>query len=199
MIDKILEIISEIKPKSLFSKITSDASNIILTTSKEIPNLKVDKILVEVNGIIRLSTKEINNERFKFIKETKIESIVSDIYEILKCRLLALKMQINYYDVWGNEKDGWDINDVIENTKWTEELLISEFDDVLLSDKEIKELISEIFGYTSLKFEIEWNDYTFNLKNGDYFSFGYDFNELNGKPLGTLFITDDMENIQLLS
>lgn len=193
MIEKILAIITEIKPKSLFSKISSDNSNIILTTSKEIPNLKIDKLLIEYNDKIRVSVKELNADRFKFIKESEIENLEKDIYSALKCRLLALKMQINYYDVWGNENDGWDINDVSGSTKWTEELLISEFDDVLLSDKEIKELV-EIHNI-----EIEWSDYSFNLKNGDYFSFGYYLNHSNGKPIGEIFITNDQENINLLS
>lgn len=195
MIEKILTIITDIKPKSLFSKISSDKTKIVLTTSKEIPNLKIDQILIEINGSVKLFTKEIN-ESFKFTKKSSLENLINDIYEILKCRLLPLIIKINYYDVWGNEKDGWDVNDIVGSSQWTEELLISEFDDILLSDKEIKELITKDF---NLDINIEWSDYTILLKNGDYFSFGYYFNDRNGKPIGEIFISDDQKNIELLS
>lgn len=196
MIEEILNIITEIKPKSLFSKISSGKSNIILTTSKEIPNLKIDQILIEINGSIKLYTKEINSS-FNFIKNSSLENLINDIYKILKCRLLSLKLKINYYDVWGNETDGWDVNDIAGSSQWMEELLISEFDDVLLSDKEIKELIKKDFNLDDVK--IEWSDHTILLKNKDYFSFGYYFNNKNGKPIGEMFISDDQNNIELLS
>jgi hypothetical protein len=199
MISKILEIVSEIKPKSIFQEIYSNYNSVILTTSKDLPNLKIDKILIEISqeNYIKIYSKQLLDERFTFQKISSFDSIEKDVLSIMKCKRVPVNLQINYYDVWGNENDGWDVNDISSYHKFTEELLISEFDDVLLSDKEI---IQNLLNTDDDSIKIEWSDYTIPLNKGDYFAFGYYFNDKKtGRPIGEIFIINDEENIQNLS
>ena len=79
---------------------------------------------------------------------------------------------VDYYDVWGNEEDGWEVNDVIRTD------IVIELDDKNTGEDVIDELIYAEYLYSAAKdkIRVDWFEPEFiELFNND-----------NDYPLGRL-------------
>lgn len=195
MLKQVLELLEKINPPHLFSKIEANKDEIILTINKDYWDLRDHKI-------IRLQFHsehvDIFRDEFLFGMATSSEEAIQLIYRALNCKLVELEFDEVLYDVWGNEEDGFQVND---QSKWgiTEEVCIHiPSMSILCNEKDI----GKIFKLKNQDLDTEWSDYSIPLdeETNLYFDFGYYFSQSsNGKPIGEIRIAYDKKNVDLLN
>lgn len=199
MIDQCLEELENIIPKSLFSKIEVDRRTIYLQLNSEFEHELGKKeffIYDDPEEGLSLSKKDSMKQagwqvESKYIKS---ESLLDSIYKFLDCKLIELSFQLKTYDVWGNEEDGYEVNDIVSNSIFKKEVLIYvPTITLILSKKDIIQML-----YLNSDVELEWSDFGFTNSNGEFYSWGYFINDENGKPLGEVCLEYSNENIKLL-
>lgn len=193
MLNQILELLEKINPPHLFSKIEASKDEISLTINKDYWDLRDHKIIRMHFHPNSISVHK--DDQFKGIA-TSPEDCLKLIYRSLNCKLVELEFDEVLYDVWGNEEDGFQVND---QSKWgiTEEVCIHIPSMSILCNKKD---IGKIFKIEDRTLDIEWSDYGIPLNDTKYFEFGYYFSQSsNGKPIGEIRIAYDKKNIDLLN
>src|SRR5574338_197515 len=83
---------------------------------------------------------------------SSINEIPNIIYQILEIQSKNIYFELSSYDVYGNDEDGYEVNDVYNKQIFSEEVFIFR-NEIILSDKEVIDLIA--WGKDIV---VEWND-----------------------------------------
>lgn len=195
---EILQQLENIVPKYLFSKIEVK-QNIYISLNKEFEyelGKKEFFIVDDVEEGLILLTKDPSKNRGHQVnhKYIKSENILNSIYQFLDCKLVELYFELKMYDVWGNEEDGYQVNDISSNSVFKEEVLVHvPTTTLILSQKDIRHILD-----FNSNIELEWSDFGFANSDGIFYSWGYFINDENGKPIGEISLKYSDENIKIL-
>lgn len=196
MIDQCLEELENIIPKSLFSKIEADNKQITLTLNKEFEHeLGNEQIIITYH--LATTHYDGNYVKIRYGKtdyRADLENLDTGIYSVLECQKIDLLFQLKTYDVWGNEEDGYQVNDIVSNSIFKEEVLIHvPTMTLILSKKDVIRMLD-----LNSDVELEWSDYGFTNSNDEFYTWGHFINDSKGKPLGEVCLEYSDENIKLL-
>lgn len=196
MINEILQELENVIPKSLFSKIEADNKQVMLTLNKEFECDSCNEQIIVTYHLANLDHdyNYIDIERNKSTYSGDLEDLDVGIYTLLNCQKIELSFELKIYDVWGNEEDGWEVNDIVSNSIFKKEVLIHvPTMTLILSQKDVRQMLD-----AKEDIELEWSDFGFTNSNDVFYTWGYFINDSNGKPIGEISLEYSDENIKIL-